>query len=370
MPRYDRRSGDSLAHRRRFAARLSTVALLGLALSGCAGDDGEVAAAGPRSVVERQAGVEPQGAAESAGAAATAPNPLRNVYFGDLPHAHQLLLRRVPQRHAGHTGRRLPLRAGRAADPRGRIRDSARQAAGLPRGHRPRQLPGHAAGDAGPRTGGLAPTPRRRAGAAHRSRRADGRGAGRGVRRHPGPHPGHARGPARPERGALGLARDHRRGRAPQRSGPLHHVHRLRVHRQPREPEPAPQRDLPRQRGRPRCRSAASTRSTRRRCGRGMDRNREAGMEGPGHPPQLERLQRPDVPARHLRRRAARRRLRRDAYAQRAAGGDHPDEGHLRHPSGPLPQRRVGGLRDSGPTASAAARPRASPREATCARPT
>ena len=70
------------------------------------------------------------------------------------------------------------------------------------------------------------------------------------------------------------------------------------------------------------------------------------GHGGPGHPAQLERLQRPDVPAGDLRRRAARRRLRRDAHAQRAAGGDHPDQGHLRHPSGPLPQRRVGGLRD------------------------
>ena len=87
MPRHDRRSGDSLAHRRRIAARLGAVALLGLTLSGCAGNDGEVAAAGPPSAVERQGGVEPQGAAESAGAAATAADPLRNVYFGDL-HTH------------------------------------------------------------------------------------------------------------------------------------------------------------------------------------------------------------------------------------------------------------------------------------------
>ena len=81
MPRCDRRSGDSLAPRRRIAARLGIVALLGLTLAGCTRDDGRVAAAGPQNAPEST------GAAESAGAAATAPNPLRNVYFGDL-HTH------------------------------------------------------------------------------------------------------------------------------------------------------------------------------------------------------------------------------------------------------------------------------------------
>ena len=81
MPRCDRRSGDSLAPRRRIAARLGAVALLGLTLAGCTGDDGRVAAAGPQNAAEST------GAAESAVAAATAPNPLRNVYFGDL-HTH------------------------------------------------------------------------------------------------------------------------------------------------------------------------------------------------------------------------------------------------------------------------------------------
>ena len=81
MPRCDRRSGDSLAPRRRIAARLGIVALLGLTLAGCTGDDGRVAAAGPQNAAASA------GAAESAGAAATAPNPLRNVYFGDL-HTH------------------------------------------------------------------------------------------------------------------------------------------------------------------------------------------------------------------------------------------------------------------------------------------
>ena len=81
MPRYDRRSGDALAPRRRIAARLGAVALLGLTLAGCSGDDGRVAAAAPQNAAASAS------AAESAGAAATAPNPLRNVYFGDL-HTH------------------------------------------------------------------------------------------------------------------------------------------------------------------------------------------------------------------------------------------------------------------------------------------
>ena len=81
MPRYDRRSGDSLAHRRRMAARLGVAALLGLTLAGCSGDDVRVAAAAPQNAAASAS------AAESAGAAATAPNPLRNVYFGDL-HTH------------------------------------------------------------------------------------------------------------------------------------------------------------------------------------------------------------------------------------------------------------------------------------------
>ncbi|MYK89684.1 MAG: DUF3604 domain-containing protein, partial [Acidobacteria bacterium] len=81
MPRCDHRSGDSLAPRRRIAARLGAVGLLGLTLAGCGGDEGRVAAAAPR---DPAAAASP---AESAGAAATAPNPLRNVYFGDL-HTH------------------------------------------------------------------------------------------------------------------------------------------------------------------------------------------------------------------------------------------------------------------------------------------
>ena len=81
MPRKDRRSVNSLAHRPRVATGFGIVVLMGLPLAGCTGGDGRVTAAGPQNAAVSTS------AAESAGAAATAPNPLRNVYFGDL-HTH------------------------------------------------------------------------------------------------------------------------------------------------------------------------------------------------------------------------------------------------------------------------------------------
>ena len=78
MPRKDRRSMNSLAHRPRVATGFGIVVLMGLPLAGCTGGDGRVTAAGPQNAAVSTS------AAESAGAAATAPNPLRNVYFGDL----------------------------------------------------------------------------------------------------------------------------------------------------------------------------------------------------------------------------------------------------------------------------------------------
>ena len=81
MPRHEPRSENFPACCRQAAARLGSVALLGLTLTGCTGDDGRVAAAQPQNANESTA------AAESAGAATTVPNPLRNVYFGDL-HTH------------------------------------------------------------------------------------------------------------------------------------------------------------------------------------------------------------------------------------------------------------------------------------------
>ena len=77
-----------------------------------------------------------------------------------------------------------------------------------------------------------------------------------------------------------------------------------------------------------------------------MDRNREAGIEALAIPHNsngsnglMFRLATyaGDPP---------RRRLRGDPQPQRAAGRDHPDQGHLRHPPRPLAQRRVGRLRD------------------------
>ena len=81
MPRHEPRSENFPACCRQAAARLGSVALLGLTLTGCTGNDGRVAAAQPQNANESTA------AAESAGAATTVPNPLRNVYFGDL-HTH------------------------------------------------------------------------------------------------------------------------------------------------------------------------------------------------------------------------------------------------------------------------------------------
>ena len=75
MPSHDSRCGDSVARRPRTAVRLAVVALLGLTLTGCSDVDGRGSSV---------AALEP---AESAGGATPAPNPLRNVYFGDL-HTH------------------------------------------------------------------------------------------------------------------------------------------------------------------------------------------------------------------------------------------------------------------------------------------
>ncbi len=75
MPRYHRRSGDPRLCGSKVAAGLGIVSLIALSLAGCTGDGGRIAAA------------VSQVATESGSAAAPAPNPLRNVYFGDL-HTH------------------------------------------------------------------------------------------------------------------------------------------------------------------------------------------------------------------------------------------------------------------------------------------
>ena len=90
----------------RIAAIPGAVWLLGLVLAGCSDGGGLVVAVGPQdatagstpvmgatsaslvvAVGRQDAAAGPQDAAESAGAATPAPNPLRNVYFGDL-HTH------------------------------------------------------------------------------------------------------------------------------------------------------------------------------------------------------------------------------------------------------------------------------------------
>ena len=81
----------------------------------------------------------------------------------------------------------------------------------------------------------------------------------------------------------------------------------------------------------------------------GLDgRAARSGHRLPGDPAQLERLGRVDVPAHRPGGQPDRPGLRRTAHAQRAAGGGHAGQGNFRHASAPVPQRRVGGLRDHG----------------------
>ena len=92
MSRHDHRSRDSVVRRlspRKLAVAAIAVWLLGFTLAGCSDDGGRIAAAGPQDAAAgpQDAAAGPQDAAESAGAATPAPNPLRNVYFGDL-HTH------------------------------------------------------------------------------------------------------------------------------------------------------------------------------------------------------------------------------------------------------------------------------------------
>ena len=91
------------------------------------------------------------------------------------------------------------------------------------------------------------------------------------------------------------------------------------------------------------------------------------GHRGARHPAQLERVERADVPAGRLGRQSVRRRLRRSAHAQRAAGRDHAGEGHLGDASDDLAQRRVGRLPDL-PAAHRHADQERRARAATCAR--
>ena len=152
-----------------------------------------------------------------AGAAAQGPNPLRNVYFGDLHTQHQLLVRRVPQRHAGHPRRRLPLRAGRAAGPTrpaSRSSSTARWTSFAVTDHAsflgmlPAMLDPEQA---------VSRHPDSELARSIASGELTGAERGAAYGGHPRPHPRHPRGTDRHERRALRVARDHRRGRAPQR---------------------------------------------------------------------------------------------------------------------------------------------------------
>ena len=234
MPRHTGRSRDSFMPLPRAAAVIGAAALLGLTAAGGAGDGG--------TAVESA-----QGAGAAPEAATAEPNPLRNAYFGDL-HTHTNFsydaflngTRATPHdayRYA--KGEALTHPAGFEIQLDApldfyAVTDHASFLGMLPAIMDPEQDVSH---------------PRGRARVRLRHRGPDGRRPRGGAAGHPGLHPRPERAAARPRRGALGLARDRRGGREPLRAGPLHHLRRLRVHRQPREPEPAPQRDLPGQHG-------------------------------------------------------------------------------------------------------------------------
>ena len=338
MPRHDHRSEDSLAPHRRIAARLGAVALLGLTLAGCTGDDGRVAAAAPRSAAASA------GTAESAGAAATAPNPLRNVYFGDL-HTHTNFsydaflngtratpddayryAQGEPLTHAAGFEIQLdrPLDFFAVTDHASflgmlpAMLDPGQEASRHPDAELARRI---AAGELTGAERGAAYADIR----AHTLGTRDGlldldvvRSAWRetiaAAERHNDP-------------GRFTTFIAYEFTGSPENQN----LHRNVIFRGSAAPEvPFSRLDS----------------FNPEELWAWMDRNREAGMEALAIPHnsngsnglmfRLATYAGEPLDAAYAE----------IAHAQRAAGGDHPDEGHLRHPSGPLPQRRVGGLRD------------------------
>ena len=77
MPPSKPESGNSRIRRSGVVPAVAVTALFGIAMAGCGGDEAPVAG-------------DEAPAAESTPAAGAGPNPLRNVYFGDL-HTHTTL---------------------------------------------------------------------------------------------------------------------------------------------------------------------------------------------------------------------------------------------------------------------------------------
>ena len=144
-------------------------------------------------------------------------------------------------------------------------------------------------------------------------------------------------------RGRLGLAGDPGRGRGglrPHRGVRVHDLHRLRAHREPARPPPAPQRHLPQ-----RARAAVRRRATSRPLAGGIPQGLWSAIETQCLE-RRHRLRRRHHPAQPEpeRRRAVRRpgRRRRGAAAPdaRAAGRDPPAEGQLGVPLRPARRAR------------------------------
>ena len=131
-----------------------------------------------------------------------------------------------------------------------------------------------------------------------------------------------------------------RGGLRPHRRVPLHHLRRLRVHREPARPPPAPQRHLPQ-----RPRAAHSRRAISTPSHGGLPQGLWSARRDPV-PQRRHRLRRADHPAQpeperraQFERPGRRRRRAHAAPDARAAGRDPPAQGRLR-----VPLRPAGGL--------------------------
>ena len=147
--------------------------------------------------------------------------------------------------------------------------------------------------------------------------------------------------------------------------GSLHRLHRLRVDLEHRRQQPAPQRDLPRQRDQGRRDRAVhdDAAARQRQSGRSLEMDgrlrREDRRQRARHRAQRQSVERPHVPDRRGLRQAGRPRLRRESRQVGAPLRGDADQGRRRGAPVPVAQRRVRELREAGTRAtSTAARPR------------
>ena len=224
------------------------------------------------------------------------------------------------------------------------VAGQTRLAARLHRGHRPLRIPGRDAISSTIRTA-PSPDPARRSS----SRRAACGAFFAAAAAIFGPA---ERSHARPEGGGVGRRRLGRRDEGRQRqlpAGQVHHLRRLRVDRLAgRRRAHAPQRDLQR-RSRARRRSPPSIPTSPKTSGSIWTRCAGRASTCIAIPHNSNLSDGHDFDWNMSERPPDRRGLRPATRAQRAAGGDRPDQGHIGHHAGAVAQRRVRQLRDHGP---------------------